>query len=229
VKFIHDKVYGIDLDGVSVDFIGEFSSFLKKNLNLSYDDSEITDYYWHKCNLGISEVDFWRLFDIFGKDREEYRNLKPLPGAQNCIKFFLENAKDVWFITGRPHYAYEQTVDNLKHFFNVDSDRIIFSSGKDYKSNVVNRLGIDVFIDDAPHYAESIADNTLAKVYLMDTTYNRNVNEDKVTRVFNWRHIILEETKEEICKLEAKIQTLKMQSELEKLQSQLSLGQSSLN
>ena len=229
MKSVSDKVYGIDLDGVSVDFIGPFSQQLKDNLGIQYDDSEITDYYWHRCNLGITEQSFWEQFDIFGKDREMYRHLEPLPDAKIAISTFMKIAKDVWFITGRPHYAYEQTIDSLKRNFDVDSDRIIFSSGKDYKSNVVKRLGIDVFVDDAPHYAQSIAENTDAKVYLMDTTYNQDISGENITRVLDWGQIILKELKEEKWLLEKKIQTLRTQSELERLQSQQSPGQYWLN
>lgn len=190
MKNVEDKIYGIDLDGVSVDFIGDFSSFIKSELGIWYDDSEITNYYWHKCDLGISETAFWTIFHNYGMHHGRYEHLVPLPGAVDGIKFLLDNAKDVWFITGRPHYAYEQTVRSLSKHFDVASDRIIFSSGDDYKSNVVRRLGIDTFFDDAPHYAESLAENTDAQVYLMDTTYNREVSNPKINRVKSWSEFI---------------------------------------
>ena len=188
-KDVSSKVYGIDIDGVSVNFIEAFSKFLKRYLSVEYDDSQITDYYWHKCVPQVSEHMFWSAFNEFGR-RDGYKELPALPGAAEGIKYLLENAKDVWFITGRPHDAYEQTTHSLRSKFDVASDRLILSSGPDYKSNVVNRLGIDVFFDDAPHYAESIANNTNAKVYLMDSTYNKGVSDPKITRVRSWGEFI---------------------------------------
>ena len=196
MKHIKDKIYGIDIDGVCVDFVGAFSRFLKNNLNVWYEDDDIKDYHWYNCDLGITKEDFDREFDNFGLNKEEYRLLSPILGARNAIQFLVRNAKDVWFITGRPHYAYEQTVDSLLNLFNIESDRIIFSSGKDYKSNVVNRLGVDVFIDDAPHYALSLANNTKAKVYLMDATYNKELNHSRITRVDSWREFVTKEIQE---------------------------------
>ena len=196
-KNVKSKVYGIDLDGVCVDFVLIFSAWLKAALGLSYNDSAITDYHWHKCDLGISKEDFWREFDRFGKDFAMYEALSPMQDSKAGIDYLLNNAKDVWFITGRPHYAYEQTVNSLQREFGVSSDHIIFSSGGDYKSNVVNRLGIDVFIDDAPHYVKSLNENTSAKVYLMDATYNKNVDAPGITRVSGWKEFISKETKGE--------------------------------
>jgi len=190
MKTAKDKIYGIDLDGVSVDFISDFSHFLKEYLDISYEDSEIIDYYWYKCDLGISENEFWDAFHVYGRKRKGYRKLNPLPGAIPGIKSLMTEAKDVWFITGRPHYAYEQTVKSLMEHFHIPSDHIIFSSGTDYKSNVVNRLGIDVFFDDAPHYAQSLVDNTPAKVYLMNTTYNQKVSDERIIRVNGWENFI---------------------------------------
>jgi uncharacterized protein len=193
VKNVADKVYGIDLDGVSVDFITDFSKFLKEYLNVSYEDSEITDYHWYKCDLGISQDEFWSAFNVYGMRKKRYEHLLPLPYANDGIRMLLENAKDVWFITGRPHYAYEQTTKSLRRCFDIPSDRIIFSSGEDYKSNVVNRLGIDVFFDDAPHYSESIAKHTNAQVYLMNTTYNQEVSDPNIIRVDGWKDFIAKE------------------------------------
>lgn len=192
-----NRVYGVDLDGVSLQFIPDFSAFLKQKLNIDYSDDQIKNYYWHKCDLGITESDFWNLFHMYGQQLHRYRPLEPMPGAVEGIKYLMQNAKDVWFITGRPHYAYEQTVDSLEEKFGITSDHIIFSSGKDYKSNVVRRLRIDAFIDDAPHYAEAIASKTRAKCYLYDATYNQEVEEipGKLIRVSGWEDFINKELK----------------------------------
>lgn len=192
------KIYGIDLDGVCYDFIPRFSQYLKNYTGVQYDNSEITDYYWYKCIPGLKEDDFWEAFDAFGVTCQGYRNLPVIDGAKEGIRFLMENANDVWFITGRPHYAFEQTADALERDFGVNSDHIIFSSGKDYKSNVVNRLEIDVFIDDGPHYVRSLSKNTSAKVYLMRSApYGFLVDDPDIIAVDTWKEFIDRETNSE--------------------------------
>lgn len=188
-----NRTYGIDLDGVCLKFIPEFSAFLKKYWRIDYSDNLITDYYWHRVVDELTEAMFWEAFHQWGKVERGYESLRPVDGAVDAISKLLKFAKDVWFITGRPHYAYEQTAISMSKWFNIPSDRIIFSNGKDYKSNVVNRLGIDVFIDDAPHYALSLANKTDARVYLMSAPYNLKVSDSKITRVSSWEDFITEE------------------------------------
>lgn len=187
MKQIKDKIYCVDIDGVSLDFKTPFSSYLKHRLKIDYDDKDVVDYYWHKCDLGISEEDFNRLFLEFSS--HSFRWLKPFRGSRYGINFLLKNAKDVWFVTGRPHSAYVQTVESLKENFGVNSDRIIISNRKDYKLNVIRRLGADVAIDDAPHCVEAMSNSPDTKVYLMDETYNRDIS-GNFTRVRNWEQFI---------------------------------------
>ncbi len=192
MKHIESKVYGIDLDGVSYDFVTPFSKWLKTNLGVEYNDSDIVDYHWYKCIDGLTKKDFMEEFHKFGKSGM-YEHLSPIRGSKDVLNYLMNNSKDVWFITGRPPYTFEQTVNALKRDYGISSDRIIYSSGRDYKSNVVNRLGINVFLDDAPEYATSLANYTNAKVYLMDGTYNQDVNSPKITRVYDWEDFISRE------------------------------------
>lgn len=185
------KVYGIDLDGVCFDFVTEFSKWLKRELGVDYDDSEIVDYHWYNCIESIGEKEFFREFHRFGK-AGSYATLPLLPGAAQAIKHIRENGHRVWFVTARPIYAKEDTLRAVSNAFGF-TDTVVFSGGKDYKSETVNLLNIDVFVEDGPHYAESIAKNTKALVYLMDHPYNKKVSHPNIIRVNSWDDIMQEE------------------------------------
>jgi uncharacterized HAD superfamily protein len=183
--------YGIDLDGVCFDFVGAFSSWLKAKLNLSYEDNQITEYHWYRCIPGMSETDFFREFHNFGH-AGMYESLGLIHGCVAGVHRMLANGQ-LWFITARPDYVKAQTIEAVKRAFGLDERQIVFSHGKDYKANAVNSLQIDTFVEDGPQYAESIAANTGAKVYLIDKPYNQKVNHPKIHRVISWDEILVRE------------------------------------
>lgn len=183
------KTWGIDLDGCTYDFIGSFSKYLKSKLNIDYDDSQITDYNWYECIDGITAADYWREFHNFGRERG-YFNLEPKEGALDAVDTIIKNSKGHHFITGRPEYAKSDTLLRLFYDFRGHAGNIHFSDAKICKSDIVNKLGVNVFVEDAPHYALALAEKTDAHVYLFDATYNTHFSHPNVTRVRSWKEIL---------------------------------------
>lgn len=191
---VASKRYGVDLDGVCFNFVEPFSLWLKENLRINYHDSEIVDYHWYNCIPGLSEQDFWDEFHKWGK-AGNYKELELLPGAKEGVLWLMENGLDVYFITARPEYAKEQTIHALERHFNLDKAKLVFSGCKNGKVQEVKDLGIDTIIEDAPHNATLIAGHTNADVYLIDTSYNKDVKHSKIYRVRHWDDIIKMEKK----------------------------------
>ncbi len=190
-----NRKYGVDLDGVCYNFVGPFSSWLKENLRISYSDNEIVDYHWYNCIPGLSEQDFWNEFHRWGK-AGSYRDLDLLPGARDGVLWLMDNGVDVYFITARPEYAKEQTIESLEKHFPLNRDKLIFADGSKGKVKEVNELGIDVIIEDAPHNANLIVEKTPAGVYLVDTSYNQDIRHPRIKRVSHWDEIVSMEKKQ---------------------------------
>lgn len=186
------KRYGVDLDGVCFDFVSPFSGWLKQKLSIDYHDHEIVDYHWYNCIPGLSEKDFWNEFHKWGQSGN-YKTLELLPGAKDGVRWLLENAGDVYFITARPEYALDQTLECLSEHFEFDKNKLIFANGCNGKVKEVNELGVDIMIEDAPHNAKEIVEKTAADIYLMDTSYNRDVKHDRIVRVKHWNEILTRE------------------------------------
>lgn len=184
--------YGFDLDNVVYSFVRAFNNHLSKTVgsNIAYED--IKDYYWHNAIDGLSENQFFTELDRFGCSGG-YLNLKLIKNAVSVITILDEIADDIYFVTGRPAYAKEDTEKALKRDFQLKHSGLHFSHGDDHKADAINSLGIDVFVEDAPHYAMSIAENTGAIVYLMDAPYNQQVSHPKITRVNSWFELLIEE------------------------------------
>lgn len=178
--------FGLDIDGVLVDFARPFNSWLEKSLGVKC-PAHITDYSWYKCVPGLTFEGFWTEFDRFGQSGA-YRDMPLIDGAKSAVRKIAEHY-DVWFITSRPDYATQDTYDAIHRDFGFEPSKVIMArSGK--KSNEINKLGIKFFVEDAPHHAEDIAENTNCKLYLMDTHYNREVKHPRATRVSDWDEIL---------------------------------------
>ena len=51
---------------------------------------------------------------------------------------------------------------------------------------------IEIFIDDSCRNCKDIAYNSNAKVFIMDTRVNQNLEDEKITRVYSWPHLYKE-------------------------------------
>jgi uncharacterized HAD superfamily protein len=183
----HKSKLGLDLDGITYEFIPPFCKWLRDKLGIPIYPRDVKDYYWFNCVAGMTEQQFWDEFHAFSKSGA-YRDFALLPGAQESIRYLLDNY-DVKFITARPDYAYEDTVGAIYRDFGIcEPDRIIFARA--HKSDEILAHGIDIFIEDASHHALDIANKTDAHVYLMDTDYNQDVSHSQITRVQDWAHIM---------------------------------------
>lgn len=186
-KRVQHLFYGIDLDGVLFNFLDPFNDWLSKHLGVEIHANGITDYSWWKCIDGLTEEEFWAEFDRFGKSGA-YGKMELIPGAKQGLNA-LSQVFDIAFITARPDYAYDDTVMALKKHFGFGADRL-FMARNCNKSYFVNELGINFFIEDAPHHAIDIVEKSTARVDLMNTPYNQDVNHPKIKRVSSWDEIL---------------------------------------
>lgn len=179
------KTYGIDLDGCCYDFINCFGAWLESRVGIKYNYEDVTDYYWFKNIDGLSEDVFWDEFNEFTY-ADMYRGIPVLDDTKKAIKTLAKNGELV-FVTARPMVTRHTTNSVIYRDFDIESDKVYFSKDKD---DAVKNIKIDVFVEDGPHYAEAIAQNTNAKVYLMDAPYNKQANHPQITRVRGWQHIL---------------------------------------
>lgn len=181
-KFKGRLTVGIDLDGCVQDFVGGFLEYLNKKYNKNVTKDDVLDYYWYECVDWMTEEMFWESFHEFGK-AGGYFSLAVRDGFAETFNYVKEN-HDYYFITHRPDYAYDDTVKFLGETFGVSEDKIIFAPGN--KSVTVNRLGVDVFIDDSPKTLMDLHCNTNAYVFCMHHLYNRHLTNEEVHRVYGW-------------------------------------------
>ena len=73
---------------------------------------------------------------------------------------------------------------------NVEYDKLIINAKE--KLKFVKENNIEIFIDDSCRNCKDIAYNSNAKVFIMDTRVNQNLEDEKITRVYSWPHLYKE-------------------------------------
>jgi 5'(3')-deoxyribonucleotidase len=115
-----------------------------------------------------------------------FRDLIPVDGAIEGVKK-LSLVSEIYIVTGRPLESLSDTMISLSRHF---PDGIIKQHHfVKEKSQIVNKYKIDCVIDDGPHIAKDIIENTSARMFLMDKPYNALVNYPAI-RVKSWEDFL---------------------------------------
>ena len=95
--------------------------------------------------------------------------------AANIIKELKESGDKIFLITARWNVKYDKLIINAKE-----------------KLKFVKENNIEIFIDDSCRNCKDIEYNSNAKVFIMDTRVNQNLEDEKITRVYSWPHLYKE-------------------------------------
>ena len=113
--------------------------------------------------------------------------------AANIIKELKESGDKIFLITARwnlkDNNIEQITKDWLKEN-NVKYDKLIINAKE--KLKFVKENNIEIFIDESCRNCKDIEYNSNAKVFIMDTRVNQNLEDEKITRVYSWPHLYKE-------------------------------------
>jgi len=110
--------------------------------------------------------------------------------ASEVINKLKQEGHKIYLITAR----WDMRADNVKEITkqwlkenNVVYDELIINASD--KLSIAKEKNIDIFIDDSFNNCKSIKDGTNAKVYLMNTKMNENLNDENIKRVYSWPEV----------------------------------------
>ena len=185
---------GVDIDGV-----------------LTNDDDYILDYtskYCYEHNLkGFLDAHLYeyRKLNWDEKTIENYRQkyflnyIKNEPArkfASEVIKKLREDGNKIYIISARYKTAENGEInnENIKKCTinwlaknNIEYDKIIFTKPPKVKEILENK--IDIMIEDSPTTINELT--KVVKVLYYDTRYNKNFNDENITRVYSWYDIYM--------------------------------------
>lgn len=184
---------GVDIDNVISTFNEELlKEFLKHNRELGYSDeiNENADYITRGMfNWKDGEV------EAFYKDNIEriVNKLNVKDGAKEYIDKLKNDGHSIYIITGRDNGEHSDPYNNTKKWLDDNAiyyDKLIltnaYKNDEHGKSKKCIENNIDIMIDDSNHICKDCIDYGITTL-LMDTPYNRNVND--IPRVNSWKEI----------------------------------------
>ena len=184
---------GVDIDNVISTFNEELlEEFLKHNKELGYSDeiNENADYITRGMfNWKDGEVEAFYRNNI----ERIVNKLRVKDGAKEYIDKLKEDGNSIYIITGRDNGEHSDPYNNTKKWLDDNAiyyDELIltnaYKNDEHGKSEKCIENNVDIMIDDSIHICKDCIDYGI-ETLLMDTPYNRKVND--VKRVHNWKEI----------------------------------------
>lgn len=184
---------GIDIDNVVSDtyvaLVGKFNEVYGTSIRID----EVLDYYYLEKHSGIEKEEVQE-FIYTSLEREDFSlAIKPYEDATAVIKQWSSQGHSIHYITARPTSLGEVTKKWLeKHDFWVKSatldlfdESIEYKSDSDYKRQVIEKIGINLLIEDSKENAKILD----IPVLLLDRPWNKGELPENVKRVSNWKEI----------------------------------------
>lgn len=189
------KTIGIDLDDVLLDFNGAICTYHNERYTPTYSRDSIRSFYLEHTWDCTREEAYRRILEFY--QTPEHREAPPVSGAQEALKK-LSKTYGLLVVTAKPQYLEAMTRHWCQvHFPNVFQE-ICFTNlfgGKAghvqrSKGEVCRELGVDIFIEDAPHHALDTAQSGIP-VLLYDVPWNQDMaTHPNITRVYSWEEIV---------------------------------------
>lgn len=182
---------GIDIDNVVADSYTTFLQEFNRKFGTQVQFEELIEFdYLKTIGFDAEVIDkFWDTLLHTGKIQLD---IPPLQNSHAVIKNWKKAGHSIYFVTARPIWIQKATKQWLSHHGILQEDDLVFhfdeahhSLDTTYKKEVVEKEGIELFIEDSLEIAQFLN----IPVFLLDQPWNRGRVPSHVTRVKNWDEI----------------------------------------
>lgn len=178
-------IVGLDIDGVVADFISPFLRCLEKRVGQGPIDLEsITDLTFASHPF-LSEQTVVECIQSVSNDPEFWGALSPLPSfSQWKLLDDLSRENQLIFITHRyepQSYSIHQVTCDWLRRHGVSRPVVYFT--QTFKSELIGKLNIEVFVDDRHENCRDVAEKTPAAVFMPHRSYNQSFEHPRVQRI----------------------------------------------
>jgi uncharacterized protein len=177
---------GLDIDGVLADFISPFLRVLAQRTgNGPIDPESVTDPNFMNHPFITTEIISECIASI-SCDSRFWQELVPLPSAEQWRALDRLNHKhQLVFITHRcaqeTYDIAEVTRDWLRRH-GISKPVVYFAQS--YKSELIGKLSVELFVDDRHENCLDVAENTTARVLMPHRPYNQAFDHPRVQRIW---------------------------------------------
>ena len=179
---------GIDLDEITANLLDQFHKFYHKKTGKLFHKKDIKTSNWGESWGIFDKKEQFKIIKEF-HDSDFYDEIEPIERAIESINHLIDN-NEIYIITSRPTIFKEKTEGWIKkHLQNLPINIIytkdFFNEKGKSKSDICNRLGIKIIIEDDKDYALDCANSNI-RVILFDKPWNQDCHHKNLHRVNNW-------------------------------------------
>jgi len=188
---------GIDFDEVLVNHLDSIIEYYNNKYSTNYSFNDFHSYHFCEVWGGTREDAIKEIFDFY--NTSYFKEQKIIEESKLVLNKFKELGFDLFVITGRPNSISEDTItkinDNFKDFFKdiLFTNNFSIEGIELKKSDFVNNLQLDYFIEDSIPYSKDILENTnVKKLFLFNNPWNINetISDSRLIRVDSWKEIL---------------------------------------
>ena len=194
---------GIDIDDTISDTFEALLAYsqkytiedLKRESNIDI-NKDYTNHLYIQSASGWNDIETKNFWEKYYEDILKAVNIKNF--ASKVINNKRKNGDKIFLITARwdmPNFDTKKLTEDWLQENNVQYDKLFMNASD--KVQLVKENNIDLFIDDSFNNCKQISENTNAKVYMMTSLVNKNLDDKKIKRVFSWPEIVDLISKEE--------------------------------
>jgi uncharacterized HAD superfamily protein len=191
LPYIETMIVGMDVDGVVADFLPAFIRLLEKKTGNSIITETITDLTFKGHDFVTDQI-LEDCMAAVSQDPEFWSILPSLlaPSEWEALDD-LSRRDELVFITHRYQretYDINQVTCDWLRKQGVSKPVVHFT--QQYKSEVVERLGVKLFVDDRHENCLDVAEKTQATVIMPHRHYNQSFIHPRVKRIKNFNELL---------------------------------------
>ena len=182
---------GLDIDGVVADFLGPFLRLIETKVGGAIQVDTITDLSF-KGHPVITEEALEASLAALSHERDFWPRLAPLlaPSEWEALEALSRKGRLVFITHRHPHDTYDihQVTSDWLRKHGISKPVIHFT--REYKSALVESLGVELFVDDRHENCQDVAEKTQATVFMPHRRYNQSFIHPRVKRIKNFNELL---------------------------------------
>jgi uncharacterized HAD superfamily protein len=182
---------GLDIDGVVADFLGPFLRLIETKVGSAILSDTITDLSF-KGHPVITEEALEASLAALSHERDFWPRLAPLlaPSEWEALESLSRKGRLVFITHRHPHDTYDihQVTSDWLRKHGIAKPVIHFT--QEYKSALVESLGVELFVDDRHENCLDVAEKTQAAVFMPHRLYNQSFIHPRVKRIRNFNELL---------------------------------------
>ena len=182
----------IDIDDSAGDLLSGLILFHNERYGTNLKREDFHSCWYREVWGGTKEQEVEKLTEFFKTDY--FKNVLPMPGAQETMKFLKEEGHKLSVVTGRVYSLTQQTEEWIEKYFKNIFSEIYHTNSygltgiKIKKSEMCKKQNMDLIVDDDFIHIIDCA-NAGIPVFVFDNPWNQGILPNRAIRMNSWKEM----------------------------------------